>query len=430
MLKENQRYTLKCEETNNFGNAVCRIDGMVVFVCGAVSGDIVEVEIQKITSSYAVANVTKIISPSPHRIAPECSAFGECGGCAFLNVSIEKENEIKGSYVKSTLAKFGISAEVEGTVCPKREAYRNKVVLFNEKGRLGYVKSASNRVVPHNRCPLNEKIIDDIAKFTVSELDTTYLRALFIRKASSENGGIMVCPIFRKQIDIKHYARKLRGEFPRVESVLSGVCAGRDFIIEACQFKHVLGEEGIIDELCGLEFFISPKSFYQVNHDCAELMYERVISLLDADERKNIADLFCGTGTIGLIVAKRTGAYVYGVEIEPEAVKDAKNNAELNEITNIEFFEGDAKNFDRSIDACIIDPPRKGCSDLMIETLLRLSPEKIVYVSCNPDTLARDLKKLTKKYDISSPVTPYNMFPRTSHIESVVCLTRQANEKG
>lgn len=425
MLKENQKYILKCEETNNFGNAVCRIDGMVVFVCGAVSGDVVEAEIQKITTSYAVANVTKIITPSQSRIEPDCPAFGECGGCTFLNVSIEKENEIKTNYVKSTLSKFGIDAEVENTVCKSCSEYRNKVVLFYEKGKLGYVRSASNKVVPHERCPLNEKIIDDIANFTLNEIDTTYLRALFVRKASGENGGIMVCPIFKKPTDVKHYARRLRNEFPRVESVMSGVCAGRDFIIESCKFKHVLGEEGIIDELCGLEFFISPKSFYQVNHDCAESLYEKVLSLLDANEYKNVADLFCGTGTIGLIVAKRTGAYVYGVEIEPEAVKDAKNNATLNEISNIEFFEKDAKDFDRPVDACIIDPPRKGCSDFMIETLLRLLPEKIVYVSCNPDTLARDLKKLTKKYEISSPLTPYNMFPRTSHVESVVRLERR-----
>ena len=430
MLKEKQKYTLKCEEMNNFGNAVCRIDGMVVFVNGAVSGDIVEAEIQKITSSYALAAVTRIVTPSPHRIAPDCAVFGECGGCSFLNVNIQKENEIKEGYVRSTMRKFGIEAEVVPIVCPTHITYRNKIILFYENGKLGYMAPATNRVIPHNRCPLNDKLLDDIARFSLEELDTTYLRALYIRKTSNESPELMVCPIFKKQTDIKHYARRLKSEFEGVVSVMSGVCAGRDFVLEACEFKHILGEEFIEDSLCGLDFEISPKSFYQINHKCAEQLYEKTVNLLGATEKSKVADLFCGTGTIGLIVAKRTGAYVYGVELEAEAVKDAKRNAALNDVQNIEFYEGDAKNFNKKVDMCIIDPPRRGCSDFMIETLLRLSPKKIVYVSCNPDTLARDLKKLTKKYDISSPVTPYNMFPRTSHIESVVCLTRQANEKG
>jgi 23S rRNA (uracil1939-C5)-methyltransferase len=181
------------------------------------------------------------------------------------------------------------------------------------------------------------------------------------------------------------------------------------------------------DELCSIKVEISAKSFYQVNHKCATALYERAISLLDASHDSTVADLFCGTGTIGLIVAKRTGAKVYGVEIEPDAVSDAKRNAKRNGIENIEFFEDDAGNFDIQVDACIIDPPRKGCSDFMIETLLRLAPKKIVYISCNPDTMCRDIKRLSKSYEISSPVTPYNMFPRTSHVESLVCLTKQTN---
>ena len=151
--------------------------------------------------------------------------------------------------------------------------------------------------------------------------------------------------------------------------------------------------------------------------------------LLDAKEGQSIADLFCGTGTMGIIVAKNTKAHVYGVEIEPDAVKDAKANARLNKISNIEFYNQDASKFDKQVDACIIDPPRKGCSQLMIDTLLRLKPSKIVYVSCNPDTMCRDIMALQQEYEISSPVYTYNMFPRTSHVESVVCLTKQSYGK-
>lgn len=425
MLKEGQKYTLKCEEMNNFGNVVCRVDGIVVFVNGAVSGDTVEAEIKKITSNYAVAETTKILSQSPYRVSPLCTVFDRCGGCAFSTVHISKENETKRSYVKGTLKKFGIEVEVDDIVCPVNDFYRNKIILFFSNGRFGYMEKASNRVVPHKACPLNDGIFDDIARFTAKELAETKLRALYLRKSSGEDGEIMVCPIFTKQTDIKHYAKKLRGEFPRVSTVLSGFMFGRDFVLEACEFKTVSGDGYITDEICGLKFEISPKSFYQVNHACATELYEKVISCLDADENSEIADLFCGTGTIGMIVAKRTGAHVYGVEIEPSAVEDAKRNATLNEVENIEFFEGDAKNFNKKIDACIIDPPRKGCSDFMLDTLLRLNPNKIVYVSCNPDTMARDLKKLTRKYKIDEPISVYNMFPKTSHVECVVCLTRR-----
>ena len=170
---------------------------------------------------------------------------------------------------------------------------------------------------------------------------------------------------------------------------------------------------------------MSPKSFYQVNPVCAEAIYERAIELLDPQEDSIIADLFCGIGTMGIIVAKRTGARVYGVEIEPQAVRDAKQNARLNGVKTIEFTAEDASKFDKQIDSCIIDPPRKGCSPLMIETLLRLKPKKIVYVSCNPDTMCKDLALLLKEYEISSPVYTYNQFPKTSHVEGVVRLTRK-----
>lgn len=427
MLKEGQKYILKCEEMNNFGNSVCRIDGIVVFVNGAVSGDTVEARIKKITSNYAIAETIKLVIASPHRIAPACTVFENCGGCSFSAVHISKENSIKENYVRGTLKKFGIDAQVDKIVCPVNDFYRNKVILFHANGRFGYMEKASNRVVPHKACPLNDGIFDDIARFTAKKIDDSKLRALYMRKASGENGEIMVCPIFKRPTDIKHYAKKVKTEFPRVSTVLMGYTYNRDFVLDACEFKIVSGDGHITDEICGLKFEISPKSFYQVNHACATELYERVIECLDVKENSEIADLFCGTGTIGMITAKRTGAKVYGVEIEPSAVEDAKKNAKLNDVYNIEFFEGDAKNFDKKVDACIIDPPRKGCSDFMLDTLLRLNPEKIVYVSCNPDTMARDLKKLCKKYKITEPISIYNMFPKTAHIECVACLARKTS---
>ena len=174
-----------------------------------------------------------------------------------------------------------------------------------------------------------------------------------------------------------------------------------------------------------MKFRISPSSFYQVNPACAELLYNKTIELADLTDSDTCADLFCGTGTIGLICAKKTGANVYGVEINEDAVKDAKFNAKLNDISNISFESTDAKNFNKNVDVCIVDPPRKGCSQFMIETLLRLKPKRIVYVSCNADTLMRDLKALQNEYNIASPLYPFNMFPKTSHVENVICLNHK-----
>jgi 23S rRNA (uracil1939-C5)-methyltransferase len=263
------------------------------------------------------------------------------------------------------------------------------------------------------------KIFDEIAEFSADYLRNTPIRALYIRSGK----GIMVAPIFYKPTDIINYTMAIVNKFPQIETVLNATFSDRDFVLEKIKFKPVYGTGYIEDTICGLSFKISPKSFYQVNKQGAEELYKKAIELLDARSDQRIADLFCGTGTMGIIVAKNTGATVYGVEIESDAVRDAKENAKINGVKNIHFEAMDAGKFNEKIDACIIDPPRKGCSQFMIGTLLRLKPQKIVYVSCNPDTMCRDIKGLLCEYEISSPIFTYNLFPRTTHVESVVCLT-------
>ncbi|MBQ8163283.1 MAG: 23S rRNA (uracil(1939)-C(5))-methyltransferase RlmD [Clostridia bacterium] len=424
MIAQQEKYTVTLEEMNNLGNAVCHIDGMVVFVLGGVTGDVAEIEITKLYPKYALAKIVKINTPSPLRVKRECNAYG-CGGCAFLNVSIAEENRIKREYVKSVLKKSKIDADVADVACPVDRKYRNKIVLFWNGTAFGYKKQKSNEIVKHERCILNDEIFDRIARFTEENIeDKRHLVALFMRKSSAKTPEITVCPIFSRESDILKYASELVNEFPSITGVILGISTEKEFVLEKCNFKTLYGEKKLKDRLCSLDFEISPKAFYQVNHACAELLYEKAIELADATKDSSVADLFCGTGTIGIILASKTGASVIGVEIEPSAVSDAKRNAQINKIKNIEFFEGDAKNFDRRVDICIVDPPRKGLSSFMTETLLRLKPQRIVYVSCNPDTLARDIALLAKEYNLSSKVYPFNMFPKTAHIESVVCLTR------
>ncbi len=424
MLKVKEKFTVEIESINNLGNGVARIDGMTLFVPYAVEGDICIVELVKLYPSYAIGRLDSVIAPSKSRIAPLCPHFGECGGCNHLNCSLETENAFKEKYVGGILKKFGIEATVEKTVCPVSENYRNKILLYYGNGGFGYFRQGTNDVIPHKRCLMNPSVFDEIAEYCNKHLDKEDLRSLFIRKSSHAEPKIMVCPIFSKRRDISKFSIGLINEFPSIEAVLYGVNKEKEFVFEKTEFHTVFGDGYIYDEICGLKFRISPKSFYQINHTCAEQLYEKAIALTGADRDTYLADLFCGTGTMGMIIAKRTGARVTGIEIEKSAVSDARHNAKLNGIKNIEFFADDAKNFDKSADVCIIDPPRKGCSKLMIDTLLRIKPSRIVYVSCNPDTMARDIRLLSEEYEISSPVGVYNMFPRTAHVESVVCLTR------
>ena len=426
MLELNKTYLVTIEENNVFSNGVCHIDGVVLFVKDALAGEKCEIKITKISKTFAYAEKVSSISVSKRRLEPKCKSFGSCGGCSFLNTTLDNENAIKENYLITTFKKHGIDIEIEKIACPVAEKYRNKVVLSVKDGQYGYMQEGTNKLVPHTSCELNDPIFDKVAKFTVEELIGTPLRAIYIRKSSHENPKIMVSLIFYKPTDIAKYSIKLLNEFPNVETILYSVYLDRDFALEKVKFKTFYGSGYINDELCGLNFRISPSSFYQVNHKCAEQLYQKAIELIDLKPNDACADLFCGTGTIGILCAKNTGATVYGVEIVESSIKDAKYNAKLNGVNNVSFEANDAKNFNKKVDACIIDPPRKGCSPLMLETLLRLKPKKIVYVSCNADTLARDLKALLGEYEITSPLYPFNMFPRTSHVESVVCLENKS----
>ena len=425
MLNVGDTYTVEIEDTNAFANGVCHIDNMVVFVEGAITGEKCDAKITRIHSNYAFAKCVEIHEKSNHRSTSTCETFGKCGGCAFCHTTLDFENEVKFNYVESSFKKQGIDAKFEKTVCPVSQKYRNKVVLFFDGDRFGYMEKSTNRIIPHSKCELNDDIFDEIAEFTSKELSGTSLRAIYLRKSSHTESEIMVCPIFYKHIDVLPYVSKLVAKFPNVKTVLVSVYKEKNFALENIKLKVVYGDGYIIDKLCGLNFRISPESFYQVNHTCAEMLYDKAIKLANLDTNSVCADLFCGTGTIGIISAHKTGATVYGVEIVEKAVQDAKYNAKANGIKNVNFKAMDASNFDKKVDVCIIDPPRKGCSTFMIDTLKRLQPKKIVYISCNTDTMVRDIRNLSEQYKVSSPVSIFNLFPRTSHVESVVCLTQK-----
>lgn len=424
MLNVGGVHMVKIDDVNIFGKGVCRVENMVVFVEDTLKDEVCQIRIVKALPKYAYGVVESRIEKSPERIKSLCPHYLKCGGCSFLHASIDEENSIKEAYVKKAFEKQGITASYEKIVCPVNDKYRNKVVLFFDGQDFGYMMGESNEIVPHNTCLLNEDIFDKIANETKVILKDTSIRALYMRK-SSNNREIMVCPIFKAKTNVDNYVQQITHIFPQVKTILYSGTDDEKIVLEKLSFNCAYGEGYINDQICGLSFRISPESFYQVNHTCAELLYEKAIALATLSKENTCADLFCGTGTIGTIVAKKTGATVYGVEIVKRAVEDAKYNSQINGVKNAHFEAMDAGKFNKSVDVAIIDPPRKGCSQRMLQTLLRLKPQRIVYVSCNVDTMARDLKTLLECYTISAPVSVFNLFPRTSHVESVVCLSRK-----
>ena len=430
MLQVNEKYITECLETNNLGNGICKIDGMVVFVKGALKGEKLEIIIKELHKKYAIASINKIIISSKNRIESKCDCYDKCGGCCFLHCNIEEENEIKTNYIKEVLRKNKIAAEVENISTPIAENYRNKAILFFNGQRFGYLEENTNNIVPHTDCIVNDKLIEKIVKF--SEENLLYkenLTGIFIRVNSNDDKEALVCPIYNKEVDIEEYANKIRNAFKEKINVFYSVCNEEKIVFNKTNVKLVIGGDYIEDEICGLNIQISPKSFYQINHDCAGSLYRKVLELIEVKEGDLIADLFCGTGTIGLIVGKNKQVNVIGIEIEKEAINDALKNSVNNRIGNVKFLCDDASNLKEKVSVCIIDPPRNGCSISMIKTLKRLLPKEIVYVSCNIDTFARDYLLLQDNYEIQSHIYPFNMFPRTSHVETVALLTLNPSVK-
>ena len=278
MVKINDIFKVKIEDTNIFANGICHIDGMVVFVEKAISCEECEIDITDVRAKFAYAKKVKTNITSKNRVDPMCNSFNSCGGCSFLHCEIDFENQVKESYVRSIFKKNRIEAEFDKIVTPVAEKYRNKVVYFVENSKYGYMANGTNKLVEHKNCILNDDIFDEIARFSVDFLKNSSLRSLYLRK-SRLGEEIMVCPVFKNEVELLSYVSNLVLKVPNVKTVLYSVCKDNDFALENVKFKTIYGDGYIYDELLGLNFRISPGSFYQVNPACAELLYEKAIEL-------------------------------------------------------------------------------------------------------------------------------------------------------
>ncbi len=460
MLTKNMLCDIQITDLNNLGFGVGRVEGKVVFVSGAVDGDLVEARIIRVNSGYAIARAERILVESPHRAPSPCSALG-CGGCAYRHITAAHEASLKEHYVREVFRKQGMP---EVTVLPllttgERYHYRNKAQypVAPEKGgglRIGFYAPKSHRVVAAEDCPLQDAAFAPIVK-RLHQLLEQYaipayeeesgkglVRHIYLR-AGRVSGELLLTMVLNgdRLPHAEEIVADLREKFPALVGILLNVNRANTNVICGDEWHTLWGKSSMLDTLCGVELEIAPAAFYQVNHDAAELLYRRARELADLQGDELLLDLFCGAGSIGLSMADGVRE-VIGIEIVESAVACAKQNAARNGIGNASFYCGDAEDTERLLaaaeaargekitpDVVLLDPPRKGCGEELLAYIVRLAPKRIVYISCNPDTLARDCVTLTAAGYQLGDVTPVDLFPCTGHVESVVCLTRRLDNE-
>lgn len=449
MLKKNEIRTVTIEGMNSQGAGVARIDGRAVFVAGALPGELCEIKLLKVSNTAVYAKAFRIIEPSAHRIEPECPYFSKCGGCSFLHADYGEELDIKRSRVNDALRRIGgldISVtEIIGA--PTRCRYRNKAIfaVAKEDGRTvtGFYRPRSHQVIPVESCLIQSKEADEAAtavrewmdRHSVSCYDETdgtgLVRNVFVRTAFS-TGMVMVCLVSNGDIPGKsELVKMIRDRLPSVASIILNINKNRGNVVLSGSFATLWGADFIEDVLLGLRFRLSPLSFYQINSLQVEKLYSKALEYAGLTGKEKVLDLYCGTGTIGLCAAGKAEKVV-GVEVVEAAITDAKINAELNKIGNAEFICADAGEAAKILaergfrpEVVFLDPPRKGLASDVIDTVSEMSPERIVYVSCDPATLARDLKLFDERGYKAVKAAVLDMFPGTAHVECVVLMTRK-----
>ena len=448
MLIKNQVYEAVISDYTAEGQAIAKIEGCAVFIPNGIVGEKCLVRIEKVQKTWAAGKMTQILEPSPHRVNRECPVAKLCGGCDFWHMDYEEETRLKAERVRQALNRIGGEnlEEMPILAAPTCHGYRNKAQypVSSQKGRAyaGFFKAGTHQVVENDRCLIlpeetdrvKKLVIDYVNHYRISAYDEVahkgLLRHIYVRRGAV-SGQILVCLVVN--------GRKL----PHPETLIEKLKTVPGFTtlvlsVNTKKGNTVLGDENITlygpgyieDTLCGLTFRLSPHSFYQVNHHQAQRLYEAAIEQAQITKDDLVLDLYCGVGTITLCMAKAAGK-VIGVEVVEQAVQDARENAVRNGIENAEFFCGDAgkaalelENRGIRPDVAVVDPPRKGLSADAIEALARMQPRRIVYVSCDPATLARDVALLKQRgYRLENAMAA-DLFPRCSHVESIVCLAR------
>ncbi len=444
-LAKNRILECEIEGWSSDGAGVARIGGKPVFVPGAIPGERWEVRIVKVLAASAFGKGERCLLPSAARIEPDCPAYPRCGGCALRHMSYQKELEFKLSRVNDAYRRIGgldlRASEILGA--EETEGYRNKAIYAVDAAlRPGFFRPRSHDVIPISRCRLQTVQSDWAAEAVcafcrengVAPYDETTgkgtLRHIFTRTARS--GALQVTVVAAGGFGAKTAAltEAVRRACPETDGVILNVNKTRGNTVLAGDFYPLWGSETLHDTLCGAEFSLSPMSFYQVNPVQAERLYARALEFAAPEGSECVLDLYCGAGTISLCLARKAKR-VIGAEIVPAAVENARENAERNGLHNVEFICADAAQAAAELarrgvcpDAVVLDPPRKGLSAEVIDTVCGMAPQRVVYVSCDVATQARDLKRFAALGYISREAVAVDMFPRTAHVETVVLMSR------
>ena len=443
-LEKNNIYTARIEGYSSEGLGIARIDGQVVFVHGAVRGELCRVLVMKVLKNAAFGKVTELLEPSPERREPDCPYYGRCGGCDFRHLSYREELWAKRQRVQDALTRLGGSdvevEEILGAADPLY--YRNKSQYPVSAGKVGFYRARTHDVVDIEHCLIQKPQADAAAAalrdymrdFAVPSYDEKtgrgLLRHLYVR--TNRRGESLVCVLANGE-RLPHEEElvgRLRRAVPDCVGVVLGINTRRGNTILGERYRTLWGADTLEDELCGLTFRLSVPSFYQVNRDQAEVLYRKAVEYAGLTGGELVVDLYCGAGTITQVMAGGAGR-VIGAEIVPEAIEDARENARRNGIENVEFFCGDAAQLAADFagrglrpDVICVDPPRKGLAPEVIAAAAQMAPQRVVYVSCDPGTLGRDVKRFAEYGYRVQRAAACDLFPGTRHVETVVLLSK------
>ena len=452
MLKKNEIYPARITGYTAEGLGVCRIDGQVVFVHDALEGEEGDVLVLKVLRQEAYGKLLRRTVTSPCRQEPDCPYARHCGGCSLRHMTYEEELRFKSRKVRDALVRLG-GAELEEVPILGAETtrhYRNKAIfpvgLTDGQADAGFYRARSHDLIPVERCLLQspaadaarEAVVAWMRRYAVPVYDETahagLVRHIYVRSAGATGEVLVTLIVNGSRLPREgELVESLRAAVPGLRGVVLGENTRKGNAILGDSFRTLWGQGEIRDVLCGLEFQLSPRSFYQVNREQAQRLYGLAIQRAGLKETDTVLDLYCGTGTITLCLARACGQAI-GVEVVPDAIDDAWENARRNGVENVRFFCGDAGEAAARLaregvrpDVIVVDPPRKGISPEVVEAMAQMAPDRIVYVSCDPGTLGRDVKRLGQHGYTLASADAVDLFPRTHHVEScaLLCRTQQ-----
>ncbi|EHJ7845264.1 23S rRNA (uracil(1939)-C(5))-methyltransferase RlmD [[Clostridium] innocuum] len=453
MLKIDQMVTGVISGMDEAHNGLLRCGKDVVLVRHVMKQEEVRVRIVRRIAKGYIGEIVEIKKASPYRIAVKCPIYERCGSCQLLHMNAKGQQEFKNRSIQTLCAKAKIGKLKAEEIVAMEEPwhYRNKMIIGFQRDKqrriqAGFYEEFSHRIIPYKSCLLHPEVCDDIiagivelmGKLRIEPYDEDKRRGLIrhvVMRYGAVSGQIMIVLVLNSDVfpARKNFIQELRRRYPQITTIVQNVNTRKTSVVLGDEERVLYGPGYIEDVLCGMTFRISAKSFYQINHEQTEVLYQRSVELLKLNGGETVLDAYCGIGTIGMYVS-RFVKQVIGVEINGDAVKDARINAKINQINNIRFVCDDAGRYmsrlaaeKKRLDVVIMDPPRSGSSEEFIKSLVRMKPSQVLYISCNPQTQIRDLQVFERMgYRVQGEMVPVDLFPHTVHVETIVLLSHKS----